>query len=149
MTHSTGGGGVFGRGPNGTLREAFIEVQQSEGFREYPLQVRAAFQRVEAWLPPKQAALPITEIDGSFARMLRDRAARERGWKFGNYTLLLLQATINAAVEAGTLPTNRVKKVPKILPPSLPTTTFRRRIRPARHPISSPASLSKKESGSA
>jgi hypothetical protein len=133
MTNGTGG--VFGRGSSGTVREAFIGLQQSERFREYPLQVRVAFQRVATWLPPRQASLPITEINASFAKMLRDKAARERGWKFGNYALLLLQSIIKAAVDAGTLSANRVQQVPKLLPPGQQSTHNRRAIKPVRSQI--------------
>jgi hypothetical protein len=146
MTNGTGG--TFGRGPTGTVREALIDLQQSERFREFPLQVRDAFLRVGAWLPPRQASLPITEINASFAKMLRDKAARERGWKFGNYALLLLQAVIKAEVNAGKLSSNRVKQVPKLLPPPLPPSTLRRHIAPIRQPNSSAISLSRKENSS-
>jgi hypothetical protein len=130
MTNGTDG--VLGRGQNGTVREAFIDLQQSERFREYPLQVRAAFHRVAEWLPTRQASLPITEINASFAKMLRDKAARERGWKFGNYALLLLQSIIKAAVDAGTLSANRVRLVPKLPPPRQQSTHNRRAIKPVR-----------------
>jgi hypothetical protein len=66
--------------------------------------------------------------------MLRDKAARERGWKFGNYALLMLQSIIKAAVEAGALSTNRVKQVPKILPPRQQS-NHRRAIRSIRHRV--------------
>jgi len=146
MTNSTGGD----RGHNETVRDAFLDLQQSERFREYPLQVRDALQRIAAWLPPRQASLRIIEINASFAKMLRDKAARERGgYKWGNYALFFVQAIVKAAVDAGALSNNRVKCVPKLPPPPLPASTSRRRIRPVRQPISSPANLSKKENSSA
>jgi len=143
MTSSTGG--AFNFGPNHTVCEAFIELQQSEQFREYPLQVRDAFQRVATWLPPRQASLPIIEINASLARMLRDKAARERGWKFGNYALLLLQSIVNAAVDAGTLSKNRVRQVPKLLPPRQQPTSHRRRIDPIRRRIANISDHNKAE----
>jgi hypothetical protein len=117
---------------NRSIREAFLLLQSAPRYREYPLKVRDAFQRVATWLPPRHASLPITEINASFAKMLRDKAARERGWKFGNYALLLLQAIIKAAVEAGTLSSNRVKQVPKLAPLKAPPSRDRRRIKPIR-----------------
>jgi hypothetical protein len=147
MTNGTGG--VFGRGSSGTVREAFIGLQQSDRFREYPLQVRIAFQRVATWLPPRQASLPITEINASFAKMLRDKAARERGWKFGNYALLLLQAIVKVAVEAGTLPSNRVKQVPKLAPVKGPPSRDRRQIKPIRGGLLVENNLAKAENSTA
>jgi hypothetical protein len=147
MTNGTDG--VLGRGQNGTVREAFIDLQQSERFREYPLQVRAAFHRVAEWLPTRQASLPITEINASFAKMLRDKAARERGWKFGNYALLLLQSIIKAAVDAGTLSANRVKQVPKLAPLKGPPSRDRRRIKPIRGGLLVENNLAKAENSTA
>ena len=114
------------------FQDAFAELLDSDEFREYPLQVRAAFQRVATWLPSREASFPVTEINASFAKMLRDKAARERGWKFGNYALLLLQSIIKAAVDAGTLSANRVQQVPKLLPPRQQSTHNRRAIKPVR-----------------
>ena len=140
MTNGTGG--IFGRGPTGTVRQAFIDLQQSEQFREYPLQVRDAFLRVGAWVPPLQASSPVVQVNASFAKMLRDKAARERGgYKWGNYALLFVQAIVKAAVDAGTLSRNRVAQVPKLLPPRQQSSQ-RRGIRPIRYRISAPADSS-------
>lgn len=128
-----------------TLKHALLAYQNSHRFREHPLQVRAAFQRVATWLPPRQASLPLAQVNASFAKMLRDKAGRERGYKFGNHTLLMLQSTIKAAIDAGTISKNRVRQVPKLPPPPLPASTCRRRIQPVRQPISSPVNLLKKE----
>jgi hypothetical protein len=117
------------------FQEAFAELRDSNEFRDYPLQVRDAFQRVATWLPPRQGSLPIAEINAAYAKMLRDKAARERGWKFGNYALLLVQSIANAAVDAGALSNNRVKQVPKLLPPRQQPTSHRRRIEPIRRRI--------------
>lgn len=111
-----------------SLREALASFLASEEYWSYPVEVRSAFQSVVGWLPPRQASLTITEIKASFAKMLRDKAGRERGYKFGNYALLLLQAITKAAVGAGALSTNRVKQVPKLLPPRRQLTHDRRRI---------------------
>ena len=145
---ASGTGGIFDPGGNRTVREAFIDLQQSERFREFPLRVRDAFQRVATWLPPRQASFPIVQVNASFAKMLRDKAGRERGYKFGNHTLLMLQSIIKASVDAGTLSSNRVKQVPKLLPPPLPPSALRRRIAPIRHPNSSATSVSRKENSS-
>src|ERR1019366_5759207 len=94
-----------------TISSSFRRFQSSKGFRECPLKVRTELQRVYNWLPTRQASFPITQVDATFARMLRDKAARDRGWKSGNYALLLLQAIIKASVDAGMLSNNRVKQV--------------------------------------
>lgn len=117
---------------SGPLLDCYYDFAMSDQFRQHPLQVRAAFQRVATWLPPREAAFPIKEINAAFARMLRDKAARERGWKFGNYALLLVQAISKVAVDAGALPNNRVKWVPK-LPPPRRQSTERRYVKPARY----------------
>jgi hypothetical protein len=106
----------------------------SDEYWTYPVGVRAAFQRVVTWFPPRQASFPLAEINASFAKMLRDKAGRERGYKFGNHVLVLLQAIIKAAVDAGALSTNRIKQVPKLLPP-------RRRIAHERRRVKSPRQL--------
>jgi hypothetical protein len=141
---TNGPGGAFS-----TVCEAFVGLQQSERFREYPLQVRDAFQRVATWLPPRQASLPIIEINAALARMLRDKAARERGWRFGNYALLLLQSIVNAAVDAGTLSSNRVKQVPKLAPLKAPPSRDRRRIKPIRRGLLVENNLAKVEDSTA
>jgi hypothetical protein len=122
------GSGVSGS----SLRGAFFEFMDSDSFRQHPLQVRATFHQVAIWLPPQLASIPITAINASFAKMLRDKAARERGWKFGNHALLLVQSIVNAEVDAGTLSKNRVRQVPKLLPPRQQPTNHRRRIEPIR-----------------
>jgi hypothetical protein len=138
----------FGCCRNSTIHQTFLALQRSDLFHDHPLRVRIAFQRVAAWLPARPASIPIIEINASFTKMLRDKAARERGWKFGNYTLLLLQAIIKAAIDAGALCSNRVKQVPKLLPPPPPPSTCRRRIRPVRQPTYSSVNLLKRENSS-
>jgi hypothetical protein len=114
------------------IREAILELQLAPQYREYPLEVRSAFHRVAAWLPPREASFPIAQVNASFATMLRDKAGRERGYRFGNYALLLLQSIIKAAVDAGTLSANRVRLVPKLPPPRQQSTHNRRAIKPVR-----------------
>lgn len=144
MTNGTGG--VFGRGSSGTVREAFIDLQQSERYREYPLQVRASFERVATWLPPREASFPITGINASFAKILRDRACRERGWKFANLTLVLIQRLVADAVEAGALESNRAAQVPKLPPTRQPPTSHRRHIKPVRNRVARISDARKAES---
>ena len=118
-----------------SLREALASFLASDEYWAYPIGVRAAFLSVAAWFPTKQSSLPMIEINASFAKMMRNKAARERGWKFGNYTLLLLQSIVTAAVDAGTLSKHRVRQVPKLLPPRQQPTSYRRRIDPIRRRI--------------
>jgi hypothetical protein len=132
-----------------TLKEAFLEFQGSEEFRDYPLQVRTAFQRVITWLPPREASFPIATIDASFGRMLRDKAARERGYKFGNYALLMLKSIIKVAINAGTLYSNRVAQVPRLLPPRQQPTNSRRAIKPIRNGLIAVDHASKAENSNA
>jgi hypothetical protein len=132
-----------------TLAQAFVKFRSLEKFRSYPLKIRTYFQDVADWLPDREAYFPVTYINASFAKRLRDKAARARGWKFGNYALILLQILISNAAETGAIAVNRVRQVPKLPPPPLPASTCRRRIRPFRQPISSPVNPLKKENSSA
>ena len=133
---------------NVSVGEAYAQFRTSDEYWSWPPSVRVAFHKVHCWLPQRATKTALAGVNARFARALRDKAARERGWKFGNYALLLLQSIINAAVHAGALSNNRVKQVPKLLPPSLPPSTCRRRIRSVRQPIYSSANLSKRENSS-
>jgi hypothetical protein len=131
-----------------TLKGALLQFRSSDSFRERPLQVRTAFDKIIQWLPDRDGSLPLDAITASFARTLRDRAARERGWKFANTTLVLVQMLVGRAIETGVLAVNSVKQVPKLPPPPLPASTCRRRIKPVRGSISLSANLLKKENSS-
>jgi hypothetical protein len=133
----------------GSTLEAYRAYAELDEFRALPLKVRTALRSVANWLPPREASYLLIDIDASFAKKLRDRASRERGWRFGNYALLLLQSIIKAAVDAGTLPTNRVKQVPKLPPPRFPAFSGRRTIRSVRQRMSSPVNVLKRENSSA
>lgn len=115
-----------------TLRHAIVDLKSSDYYRNLPLELRTAFAKIESWLSGREASFRLEDITASFARMLRDKAARERGWKFGNHALVLVQLIINAEVDAGTLSKNRVRQVPKLLPPRQQPTSHRRRIEPIR-----------------
>jgi hypothetical protein len=128
---------LSGQPPGPSLLAAFIEFQTSDCFLEHPLGVRTAFQRIAAWLPVRDASYPLARINASFGKMLRDRAARERGWKFGNMTLVLVQILVARAVKTGTLADNRVKQIPKLPPVSGQQSSGRRYIKPVRHRIAS------------
>lgn len=117
---------------NGSIAEALARFETSGENCRFPLQVRDTFRCFQNWLPVREANFALADVTAAFARRLRDKAARERGWRFGNYTLFFLQAVVKAAVDAGGLSTNRVKQVPKILPPRQ-RSNQRRRIKPARH----------------
>jgi hypothetical protein len=131
------------------LEEAFSSLIASEGFRGYPLAARAAFLSAHAWLQPKVRDTLLIGITASLARNWRDQAARERGWRFGNIVLVLVQTVVARTVAAGELAPNRVKCVPKLPPPRLPASIDRRRIRPTRQPIHSSKNASKSENNSA
>ena len=122
---------------NCSIREAIVEFQLAPRYREFPLPVRAAFQRVAAWLPERDAAILLPEITASRAKKLRDQAERQRGWRFANQTLTLIQAIVVRAVNAGVLTKNRVRSVPKILPPRQQSNQ-RRGVRPIRYKIPKP-----------
>jgi hypothetical protein len=122
-----------------TLREAFEELKASDGYWQLTLPVRLRFQQVASWWPERDAQLPLANVNAAFAKMQRDRAARERGYKFGNYALLMLQAIIKAAIDAGVLSRNRVAQVPRLLPPRQHST--QRRSIPIRHRISARTDL--------
>ena len=127
------------------LHSAFLQLQLSPTFLAYPLEVRAAFGRVAAWLPSREAFFQIIAVDASFAKRLRDKAARERGYRFGNYALLMLQAIIRAAIDSGALSSNRIAQVPRLLPPRQHSAQ-RRSIRPIRHRLSARAGSGRKKS---
>jgi len=117
-----------------TLREELLALQNSERFMEYPLQVRTAFIKIQRWLSDREASLLLENITAASARMLRDRAARERGWRFGNQTLVLLNIVVMRAVSCGILSKNRIRQVSKIPPPFRPTNE-RRPLKSIRHRI--------------
>ncbi|WP_128958263.1 hypothetical protein [Bradyrhizobium guangzhouense] len=96
--------------------EAIADFRQSEGYREFPLQVRSYFESIAKWLPAREASLPLAAIDAGFAKRLRDRAGRERGYRFGNHTLLLIQVLVKRAVRAGAPLKDRVRNVPRLAP---------------------------------
>jgi hypothetical protein len=130
----TNSGDTFKPDPDDTVRDAFEMLRRSVTYRErYPMEVREAFARVICWLPPRYASLPLAKIDAMTAKILRDKAGRERGYRFGNCTVFLLQSIIKEAVSAGALSTNRVKQVPKLLPPRRQLSNDRRSIKPRRN----------------
>ena len=133
----------------GSLREAFQDFEKADAYWSYPLSVRSRFQRVAAWWPNRDASFRLAQVNANFAKTQRDRAALAQGWRAGNFALVLLQALVAEAVEAGVLTNNRVKQVPKLLPPRLPSRTDRRRIPAVREPIYSSTDLSKRENSSA
>src|SRR5258708_16275362 len=104
--------------PYRTLGEAVQEFCFiSAEFRDYPLQLRIAFLRIFSWLPDRDAALSLEAVTASTARMIRDRACRERGWRFANQALTMVQIIVARGVDSGVLHKNRVRQIPKILPP--------------------------------
>jgi hypothetical protein len=57
------------------------------------------------------ARFPLTQVNGLFAKMHRDRAALvAQGWRAGNFALILLQALIARAVEKGALSADCVRQ---------------------------------------
>lgn len=127
---------MFSRLAGVNIRQAFVEYEQTDQFRNHPLEVRIRFHRVADWLSRREAMWPLVDVTASFTRMLRDRAARERGWRHGNFALVLLQTLIARAVDSGTLVKDRTRIVPKLLPPRGNVCNDRRRIKPIRHRIS-------------
>ena len=134
---------------DGTLIQALFEFQRSAQFREHPLQVRMIFQSIAVWMPDRERYFPLVKINASFAKRLRNNATHERGWRFGNHALVLIQAVVARSVSTGILTTNRVRQVPKLPPPLLPDSACRRRIQPIRESVSSAENLLKKENTSA
>ena len=118
-----------------TLAQAFVKFRSLEKFRSCPLKTRTYFQNVADWLPDREAYFPVTCVNALFAKRLRDKAARARGWKFGNYALVLVQILIAEAIETNTIAVNRVRQVPKLLPPRSVLTTDRRRIEAVRNRV--------------
>ena len=130
------------------LKEAFFTFLESEQFRSRPLNVRTTFRSVATWLPDREASFLLEDVTAPFARMLRDRACRERGWRFANFTLALLQAVIARAVDSETLSRNSVRQIRKILPPRRQSNE-RRSIKPIRYRQLVANTLSKAENSSA
>jgi len=127
-----------------SLRGAFRDFENSAAYWRHPLSVRSRFQQVASWWPARDADFPLTGVNAAFAKTQRDRAARAQGWRAGNFALILLQTLVARAVEAGALTTNRVKLVPKLLPPRHQSYQ-RRDIRPIRHSV--PAAPSSSDYG--
>jgi hypothetical protein len=136
-------------GKNVAIREAIRNFLETETFRTLPLQIRTQFSKVATWLPEREALFLVFDINASFARNLRDKAARERGWKFGNFALILVQAVVANAVAAGILSKNRVQQLPKLRPFPVPIGNSRRRIKPIRHRISAVTDSLQRENSNA
>ena len=129
-----------------SIREAFQEFRASDDYWDYPPSVRTSFQTISLWMSDRDASFGMAEVNASFAKILRDRGARERGWRFGNTVLFLLQTLVARAVKSGALSKNRVKHVTK-LPPFRSSSDYRRRpIVPVRHKMSGPSEAVKQGS---
>lgn len=137
---------VVGAMMTNNVGECFRAFEASERFREYPLQIRVAFQKVAAWLPEHVAPLSMAEVNAAFTNRLRHKAYRERGQKFSNQLLVLLQTLVKIEIANGSLLSNRIRQVPKLrlAPPLLGTD--RRYIPPIRQPISSHTNPVRKKS---
>ena len=98
----------------GSLFHALEDFKSSESFRMLPLRIRSEFLSVITWLPPEEAIWDVTKITAARARRFRDKAARSRGTRFANYTLMLLQSVMNHCITRGTLAANPVVKIPKL-----------------------------------
>lgn len=118
-----------------SLREAFQEFENSTAYWRYPMSVRSRFQQAVSWWPDRDANFLLTQVNATFAKMQRDRAALARGWRAGNFALILLQTLIARAIENGVLTVNRVKQVPRLLP-SRQQSNQRRGVKPVRYRIS-------------
>ncbi len=130
-----------------SLRQAFQEFENSNTYWRHPPSVRMRFQQVVSWWPVRDAQFSLADVNASFAKRQRDRMALAQGWRAGNFALVLLQALVARAVDAGALPTNRVKVVPKILPPRH-SSNQRRGVQPIRHRISASLDSSDREKSS-
>ena len=122
--------------PYKSLAEVFEDFRTSGSYRLIPLSVRTRFDLVVSWWPERDAAFPLANVDAAFAKTQRDRSARAMGWRAGNFTLVLLQTLVDYAIRSGALTKNRVRQVPKLLPPRQQPTSYRRRIKPARYRMS-------------
>ena len=101
--------------PRKSFFSAIHNFEYSEDFRALPLRTRSGYIAVIKWLPPKDATIELTGITAAFVRRLRDKASRSRGPRFGNAVLSFIQAAIAFFVANGTLATNRVANVPKLV----------------------------------
>ena len=135
--------------PSRHLGDAIQGVLRApEFFSRYPLGARSRFLRINVWLPDHERSLPVELLDAARAKRLRDKAGRELGWRLANHLVVLLKDAIEREISLGSLSRNRVRNVPKLRPPHQPLGSHRRRIRPIRQPISSPANLLKRENSS-
>ena len=110
------------------LGEVLDEMAASGCFHTLPLEARVSYQRLIRWLPHRERSLTLQDVTASFARVLRDRVARELGWRNGNRMLSLIQLVIARAVQSGELQKDRVRNVPKLPPTRPPNYRLRRRI---------------------
>lgn len=120
------------QGNSTPLREAFRGFEKSTAYWRYPISVRGRFQQAASWWPARDANTPLGLVNAAFAKRQRDRAAQAQGWRAGNFVLVLLQVLIADAVTSGFLKKDRVRLVPKILPPRQ-YSIQRRTVRPIRH----------------
>ncbi len=128
-----------------TLYRACKEFQCTDPYRLYPLQVRTRFQDVLKWLPDRDATTPLTEVTRDFIWDLRNKATRRHGFRFGNMSLVLMQAVLAWSVANGTLKENPAISVPKARRPNSSAGRDRRRIAAVRAPVAPLSDSTKKE----
>ncbi len=134
--------------PYTSLIEVFEDFRTSDEYWRIPLSVRARFDLVVSWWPERDARFPLANIDAAFAKIQRDRSARAKGWRAGNFTLVLLQTLVEYAIKSGAPTKNRVRQVPKLPLPRRPPTNDRRPIKMLRHRgFEVPDSLKTEKSG--
>jgi hypothetical protein len=112
--------------PCKSLSDVFEDFGTSDEYRLIPLSVRTRFHLVVSWWPERDAAFPLANVNAAFAKTQRDRSARAMGWRAGNFTLVLLQTLVDYGIKSGALTKNRVRQVPKLLPPRQEPTSHRR-----------------------
>lgn len=110
----------------GSLGKLFAAYKASEKFRNLAPRTQTDYNKVIDWLA-RLDGMPVAMIDAPFARNIRDRASKTKGFRFANYVQSVLSAALTWAADYGHVEKNEIKgQVSKVKRPK----DMRRRNRP-------------------
>ena len=99
-----------------TVAQAYEQFRLGGQYQQLPLRTRAGYQLVAEWLATT-ITMPLDVVNVALVRQLRDKAHRDRGYRFANFVLAFFLDVIAYAVEAGQLRhdpiAGRITKIPR------------------------------------
>jgi hypothetical protein len=98
------------------LAQAYDQFRLTEQYQKLPLRTRAAYHVVFEWLAAA-ITMPVAAVNAALVRQLRDKAHRDRGYRFANFVLAFFLHVVAHAVENGQLRQDqiagRISKIPR------------------------------------